>query len=262
MRDRLDAIATDEQLKKITAHVFGHQPTYSELFRYASYALPDRVVALINADVVLRNLELLESDAFFVEDNEPPLAMVLTVRTPRSPNFLRHCEKPVQDRCVGWTSAGKSYDGFVFKSPLPSTVRWDMLEEFQPLPVYMNEAGAENRAKQFLSASGFVLVNPCLHFLAEHWHCRRKMHHQDTRVDVKNHKHIIIRLGGWPIVPVSHNTRGLRCNDRFELPPPAGIALNRSTATQDDVGGGGALLHHSHRRGVRRRGAPGVVAVS
>mmetsp|Transcript_19848 Transcript_19848/g.61430 ORF Transcript_19848/g.61430 Transcript_19848/m.61430 type:complete len:379 (+) Transcript_19848:26-1162(+) len=234
VRERLDALATDEELRKITSHVVGFQPTYSELFRYASYALAGRLVILMNADVVLRNLHLLEGTAF-----DEKLAMVLTVRTPKSLNFQKHCERPVQDRCVGWTSAGKSYDGFVFKSPLPATVRWDMLEEFAPYPVYMNEAGAENRAKQFLTASGYTLVNPCLHHLAEHWHCRRKMHHQDTRVDVKNHKNIVVRLGGWPIVPVSSNTRGLRCNDEFDKVGANGTVLVAGSAAVSSSEGGG-----------------------
>ena len=208
LRDRLEAMATDRDLEKIRAHVFGHQPTYAELFRYASYALPGRIVSLMNADVVLRNLHRLDAAAFW---RPPPLGLVLTVREPTGPLYEHHCERRVADRCVGWQSAGKSYDGFVFATPLPATARYDMLEEFPPIPVYMNEYGAENRAKQFLFASGFDLVNPCLSRIAVHWHCRQKMHHQHDRVDVKNHKNIILRLGGWPLVPVNKDTRGLTC---------------------------------------------------
>ena len=181
----LDGVASWTELSKIQASVVGHQPTYAEIFKYASEELPGHLVALINADIVLRNLQLLDASAFKSDRdvNETLLkALVLTVRPP-SGNFKRHCPDIfLTDRCSS-AMGNSSYDGFVFKSPLPQTARYDFLEVARPRPVFMNENGAENRAKQFLMASGYELFNPCLANLTEHWHCSHKMHHQKKRVD-------------------------------------------------------------------------------
>ena len=211
-REKLDFLASDVDLQKITAHVYGHQPTYAELFRYASYGLPGRIVALMNADIVLRNMDLIDASAFD-DDEDSRLALALTVREATGA-FMRECSKEgrIIDRC---NEKGKgttySWDGFVFSSPLPATSRYDMLEEFRPVPVYMNEMGAENRAKQFMTASGYDLVNPCYCSLAEHWHCAAKMHRSSTRVDPENPS-LFYELGGDMGLPSGGaETRGIRC---------------------------------------------------
>mmetsp|Transcript_14096 Transcript_14096/g.42644 ORF Transcript_14096/g.42644 Transcript_14096/m.42644 type:complete len:377 (+) Transcript_14096:71-1201(+) len=222
--DKLDALATDDDVAKITAHVFGRQPTYAEIFRYASYALPNRVVALVNADVVLRNVDALDASAFEDDlrsdssslrssgEEEKRLAIALTVRQP-SGAFFRACDDPKKlvDRCdEKRKGVTYSFDGFVFASPLPATSRFDLLEEEKPIPVYMNEMGAENRAKQFIAASGHQVVDPCFRTLAEHWHCSGKMHHQRERVDPAN-SNLFYALGGDMGLPSAHDSRGLRC---------------------------------------------------
>mmetsp|Transcript_19247 Transcript_19247/g.59384 ORF Transcript_19247/g.59384 Transcript_19247/m.59384 type:complete len:341 (+) Transcript_19247:35-1057(+) len=204
---KLDAMATETQLQKITAHVLdGRQPTYADLFRYASTALEGRVVALMNADVVLQNLDLLDATAF-----DGNFSLVLTVRSPQGA-YGAQCGGRARDRCVNWLHAGSSFDGFVFRTPIPATSRFDLLEDVDPLPVYMNARGAENRAKHFLWASGFDMANPCLVNLAEHWHCSRaRMHHQEARVDLPKGQ---LPPGASQRVPVANYTKGLRC------PPP------------------------------------------
>ena len=207
---KLEKLATSRDLSKVTVHVFGRQPTYADIFRYASDELNGRVVALANADVVLRNLHLLDADAF---SEENLTALVLTVRDPTG-NFQRECRRHL-DRCdSSWGPAGNSYDGFVFRSPLPPTSRYDLLELFEPLPVYMNDNGAENRAKQFLAASGYDLFNPCLNNITEHWHCAPKMHHSRDRVDGGTE---LRAIGGGPKVPIAKNTRGLRCSSEVSV---------------------------------------------
>mmetsp|Transcript_12177 Transcript_12177/g.36706 ORF Transcript_12177/g.36706 Transcript_12177/m.36706 type:complete len:323 (-) Transcript_12177:67-1035(-) len=202
LAEKLDVLASHDELTKLTAHVYRHQPTYAELFRYASDALPHRLVALTNADIVLRNTHLLDASAF------QDFSLVLTVREPTGA-FGSSCARGrIRDLCVNFTWAGFSYDGFVFNSPLVATARYSLLEEAQPTPVYMNEMGAENRAKHFLAASGYELANPCLNRLAEHWHCTPKMHHQTRGVDPAHaSKHYMASRA----VKVAKDTRGLRC---------------------------------------------------
>ena len=201
------SLATEEDLEKVIAHKYGRQPTYADLFRYASEFLPDRVVALLNADVVLRNLHLLDHDAFY-----DPLALVLTLRPPTG---YSACHK-IKDKCdiTKYPSAGASYDGFIFIPPVQNP-RYDTLEQWEPNPVYMNENGAENRAKQFLSASGYRILNPCYNNLAEHWHCAPRMHYQLHNVTNKSLRFI----GGGKHVPVAKDTKGIRC------PPPLNFSL-------------------------------------
>ena len=218
---KLDIPATERQVEKISAHVFGRQPTYAELFRYASYALPGRVVVLMNADIVLRHLDRLDGDALYspaiTSSPEPPTAIALTTHEP-SGAFGASCPKgKIRDRCYTHTA---SYDGFIFASPLVPTARYDFLEAYEPFPVYMNENGAENRAKQFLSASGYLVVDPCRNRLAEHWHCAPKMHHSKTRVDARSP--IVELIGGPPRIPIAADTRGLRCPI---LPTEATLAI-------------------------------------
>jgi len=212
--EKLDALASRDQLEKVTAHVYGRQPTYAELFRYASYALPHRLVALTNADVVLRNLDLLDASAFTT--NTSLLTFVLAVRPPTGA-FASACPRKrfPADRCEGWWLGGYSFDGFIFHSPLVATARYDFLEDFLPVPVLMNEGCAENRAAQFLSASGYAVVNPCLRNIAEHWHCGPDMHHLGgVRVYVKHPTPEYLALGGngrVPAVKRLDDTPGLRC---------------------------------------------------
>ena len=212
-RERLEELATEQDLLKVRAHLYGHQPDYAELFRYASFALPGRVVALANADVVLRNLDRLDSQAFVVpeESNKTRVALALTVRPPTG-KFGQTCDKQLNDRCH--RNSGP-YDGFVFGTPLPATARYDLLEEFLPAPVYMNELAAEFRAKQFLVASGFDVINPCLNHLAEHWHCNSKKSHHQTAPVYADAWDLMVALGGKVELPAEKDTWGIKCpNER------------------------------------------------
>mmetsp|Transcript_16433 Transcript_16433/g.49674 ORF Transcript_16433/g.49674 Transcript_16433/m.49674 type:complete len:362 (+) Transcript_16433:176-1261(+) len=168
---RMDVEATALDLTKVTAHVFGEQPTSAQLFRYASYALSRRVVLLTNADVVFRNLNFLDGSAFLNRQ----FVLAFAVRKPTG-NFAATCAdlNVVIDRCdnLAW-----SFDAFAFYSPLVASARWDLLEELSPQPVYMNDNAAEHRVNSFLLHSGYAVYQPCLYNFTEHWHCQSKMHH-------------------------------------------------------------------------------------
>lgn len=166
-------------LQKLRVHVHGVQPTYAHMFRYADAKLRGRLVALLNADIVLRNTDMFDGDAF---DAHPPLALTISVRPPTG-YFLHTCLRPdgsvlpVADRCnlTTWRHSGKSWDVHVFKAPVVNA-RYDLLEQLRPYPVFMNAVGAEYRAGLFLSHSGYELHNPCRLNLAEHWHCTPPTH--------------------------------------------------------------------------------------
>lgn len=163
LRGRIHADA--KALAKIRAVVFGTQPTYAQLFQFANEHLHGRIVALMNADIRLKNLDRIDADAFYAS---PPLALVIAVEPPS----VRPCRRVPEDRCnvTLWQWAGSSWDVEIFKAPLVNP-NFDLLDKMPPAPIYMNEQGAENRAGFFLAAAGYELYNPCHNHLAEHWHC-------------------------------------------------------------------------------------------
>ena len=200
LSNKLDGASSDLDLQKIKAHVFGRQPTYAELFRYAN-ELSGRIVAVANADIVLRNMHLVDPEAF-LHGTTSPLAMALAVRPPTG-KFGSACQTNVDDRCISAT-----YDGFLVALPLVGTPRYDILEEFRPAPVYMNEWGAGDRAHQFLSASGYDIVNPCLANLTEHWHCStvpKRLSYSSSSSSSNNNDR-----RPWSPIPISTDSRGLR----------------------------------------------------
>ena len=193
----LEALATEAELGKLRTTVYGHQPTYAELFRYASIKFPHSVVALLNADVALRNTHRLDLQAFCDRKPgarmtsahvRPPLALVLSTRKPSTRRDPKTC-RPVVDRCswAAWRKAhasaaaatnlppGRSWDVTIFRAPLLSTADYSLLEVPSPSalstwpdrwqhllrPVYMNSNGAERRAVDFLLRAGYEVRNPC-----------------------------------------------------------------------------------------------------
>lgn len=203
---KLDAAADESQLGKIVAHVFGRQPAYVELFRYADRVLSGRLVAVGNADVVLRHLGALDADAF---EQEPPLALVLAVSMPNS-RFLDTCKRrsdllthDLMDRCSVWSGRGYSWDVEVFKAPLVNAC-YELLEFASP--IYMNSIGAENRVGHFLATSGYELFNPCRSLVVEHWHCEAKMHTKEKSISAA-------LLGPGGFVGPQTVTRGVRCTN-------------------------------------------------
>uniref|UniRef100_A0A6S8BBN0 Hexosyltransferase n=1 Tax=Aureoumbra lagunensis TaxID=44058 RepID=A0A6S8BBN0_9STRA len=233
--DKIDNIATEIELNKIEGRIFGRQPTYADLFRYANYALlynddtstilttSKKIISIQNADVVLRNLHLLDESAFTQREEKqlPPLALVLTVRWPTGKYFV-WCRKRQhllpKDRCVNWKDAGKSFDGFIFQIPFDfPKMKFYYLEVAKPRYVFANMNGAENRVKQFLSASGWTLLNPCLNYLAEHWHCVRQQTHHVGTDDRKGVYPTEISDTLSRIVPVDKDTIGLRCSSNVSI---------------------------------------------
>lgn len=168
--DKLDGLATIKDVEKVSATVVGRQPTYLDLFQYVDAELANRTVALANADVVLRHLDQV--------DELRNLVLVVSVRTPEGA-FGRGCSKAdrrifrLTDRCL-WERAGTSWDVFIFEAPLRNP-KYDILLE-PARPLFMNQWGAENVAGHFLASSGYELANPCLHGIAEHWHCSGRTH--------------------------------------------------------------------------------------
>jgi len=204
---RMDVEATAMDLTKVTAHVFGEQPTSAQLFRYASYALSRRVVLLTNADVVFRNLNFLDGSAFLTPDRLFVLAFA--VRKPTG-NFAATCQdlNIVIDRCdnLAW-----SFDAFAFASPLVASARWDLLEEVSPQPVYMNDNAAEHRVNSFLLHSGYDVYQPCLYNFTEHWHCQSKMHHTKGEYNVAPVDGGQDAFRGFGRIKPTRDFPGLRC---------------------------------------------------
>ena len=207
-RDRLDSIATWDDLEKLTAHVYGDQPTYSQIFRYASYALAGKLVILTNADVVFRNLHVFDSAVL----TEKPVVLLLAVRKPTG-KFAATCGSDgiqrVIDRCdkLAW-----SFDSYIFQSPITATARWDLFEEISPHPVYMNDNAAEHRTAAFLLASGYDLYQACLFNVSEHWHCLSKMHDTNgtqTVEPIDGDRHVTRR--GFAKIRPTHDIPGIRC---------------------------------------------------
>lgn len=184
---------------KVRTVVYGRQPTYSDLFRFASVHLAKRAVALLNADVVLRNLHLIDHQAL-----KSKVALVLPVRPPSG---AFKCAHDIPDRCnrSTWRFAGGSWDVEIFWSPLQGA-QYDLLDVMPPAPVYMNEQGAENRVGYFLTMSGYDVQDPCYNNLTEHWHCSvAHTHHSKRNVYVTSDA---VNKKGVFTVP-SVDTRGI-----------------------------------------------------
>ena len=225
----LEALATEAELSKLESTVYGHQPTYAELFRYASTKFPHSVVALLNADVAMRNTHRLDLQAFCHRlpdprmasaQVRPPLALVLSTRKPSTRRDPKTC-RPVVDRCswAAWRKAhdsaavaaglatnlppGRSWDVTIFRAPLLSTADYSLLEapspsvvstwpdrwQHLPRPVYMNNIGAEGRAVDFLLRAGYEVRNPCEVVHAEHVHCVPKKTHRPGNTSFKVEGH-------------------------------------------------------------------------
>lgn len=204
LRDRIQTDA--EALEKIRAVVFGTQPTYAQLFQFANEHLTG-IVALMNADIRLKNLDRIDADAFYAS---PPLALVIAVEPPS----FRPCRAVPEDRCnvTQWKWAGSSWDVEIFKTPLFNP-NFDLLDKMPPAPIYMNEQGAENRAGFFLAAAGYELYNPCHNHLAEHWHCWPSATHfkRDIRnVFLSSKASRGSRKGAY--VEPRRDTRGILCD--------------------------------------------------
>lgn len=157
-------------LNKLVAIVFGKQPTYAEMFKYADSKLSHSMVAILNADIVLHGLHRLDYEAF-----DSLIAHTIAVSTSKEGCGEDECSKP-----QGW-----SWDVHIFKSPLAPSVNYSLLEVTEPTPVYMNAMGAENRVGYMLKMGGYSLSNPCRDIVAEHWHCGAKEHFGRKRVDSK-----------------------------------------------------------------------------
>ena len=198
--------------QKLSGHIFGEQPTYWDMFQFADTSPlvgPGKLVAIANADVVLRHGERLDPELFHPSNSvvversseaagggavvrhfelQPrPLALVLSV-VPRQGahgcNVVNHCTQ---------SKVGLSWDVHIYESPLrnPAVTNGgervtshrthgrtvsDALNRSLLEGVYMNMIGAENRAGFFLHHAGYQLANPCSTVVAEHWHCALKEH--------------------------------------------------------------------------------------
>ena len=181
---------------KVRAHVFGRRPSYSELLRFASSQLPNKVVAVTRAHVVLRNAHVLDAAAF----QGRPLVVALAA-TPGA----CHNETPWWCDDGKWT--GLAFDGFIFRAPLPARASYWTLDEQEPTPIFLNDLGAGYRAMRFFTATGYDAVNPCKHHIADHFPAKRcntpsfSDHRITTEVPV-----------GWARLEPKTMTRGLLCD--------------------------------------------------
>jgi len=191
-QEHFNAVPTASRLeleRKLSCEGFGQQPTYADMLRYANAQWPSgSLVAVANADVMLRGADLLDQNSFaavplisdsssFEAQRIKPLALVLSVSLPPSDSLISGSSRDACgiDQC---NSVGKGYswDVHVFETPLAPTVNFSLLEAVEPQPVYMNSMGAENRVGWMLHKAGYELRNPCIDIRAEHWHCAAKTH--------------------------------------------------------------------------------------
>lgn len=177
--DKVDVRATPADLRKISARIFGRQPSYADIFDYANNHVGG-LVTLANADVVVRNLEAVDADSL----RRDKLVLVLSISPPTG-SYAKQCPRDdvLASRCEFWDLAyGVSWDAYVFSAPLLS-LNFSFLDPPEgKSPIYMNAINAENCAGNFLVASGYTLSNPCRTIKAEHWHCMgTKTHHDDSR---------------------------------------------------------------------------------
>jgi len=185
---------------------------YKDLFRAANH-LPQGTMAIVaNADVVFdASLRLLWPDALratptvFVLSVQPPegngyRGQYVDMIGERCPS-----ERLPVNRCTrDGVCPGCSWDVYVFAAPLPAAL------DLTALNVHMNVLGAENLVSErtcrvfgtrkkksrlsedciapsgslralcsrqvgnALEAAGIMLINPCLHIKAQHWHCEAK----------------------------------------------------------------------------------------
>lgn len=178
-------IMDDIGLQKLRCAPVEKQPTYAEFFRYANDALAGRTVVLANTDIAFDETLGLLDEGYLADGAH---AMVLSVLTPpysSQYSALFDSECPSKSRCAagkfdGFVWAGNSWDAYVFRAPLPSTMNLSRVDHV------MNLLGGENRAAYEIEvAGGLELSNPCYHVHAYHWHCMGEKMHTAARLTNK-----------------------------------------------------------------------------
>ena len=185
------------------------QASYPEMIYYACTKLGGERVLLSNTDVVFdSSLDRLERDRISFLDRQT--VYVFSVTAPRAdagPYLERfnnsgwpaRCAKEARTRCFlnetkqndersvqnkrisSSPRPGRSYDAFLFYSPLPVELLRDshwMYPKPYPRGIFMNNLGGEHVFGYLLRLMGMKLLNPCRFVPAWHWHCSgQKMHH-------------------------------------------------------------------------------------
>lgn len=165
----IDRPGTD--LDKIHAEIFGRHATYVDLLNYSNTRLAGRVVAMLNADIVLRNAARVD----LAELRRSSTVLTLSVTLPsgrygefcaaNATQFLRNeCNESNSKRGLN------SWDVFVFAAPIRGGPMQFHVFDFKG-PVYMNSWGGEYRALIFFRKMHYTWYNPCTTVIAEHWHC-------------------------------------------------------------------------------------------
>ena len=186
------------------------QASYPELIYYACTKLGGERVLLSNTDVVFdSSLDRLERDRISFHDRRT--VYVFSVTAPRAdagPYLERfnnsgwpaRCAKEARTRCFlnetkqndersvqnkrisSSPRPGRSYDAFLFYSPLPVELLRDshwMYPKPYPRGIFMNNLGGEHVVGYLLRLMGMKLLNPCRFVPAWHWHCSgQKMHYK------------------------------------------------------------------------------------
>lgn len=159
------------QLDKIHAEVFGRHATYVDLLNYSNTRLSGHVVAVLNADIVLRHAGRVDVAAL----HRTSTVLILSVTFPsgkygdfcakNATQFLRNeCNESNSKRGLN------SWDVFVFAAPIKGGPMQFQVFDFKG-PVYMNSWGGEYRALIFFRKMHYAWYNPCTTVIAEHWHC-------------------------------------------------------------------------------------------
>jgi hypothetical protein len=191
LRQWADVMSNKTRIRKAIGQKFRcvpsptmRQPTYKDFFEYANQTLSGELVLLANADIEFdESLRLIAPEPIM----DGKIGFVLSV-TPPTPNGHyrevfgrdcynhRRCSPGTYQNGVGGT-AGRSWDAYVFASPLPSSFNvWRVNN-------VMNILGAENVAAYQFEDVGIKLFNPCEHVHAFHWHCQGGKMHGGWHVD-------------------------------------------------------------------------------
>ena len=159
--------------KKVFLHHVTHDPSkdrynlqrksylYSEFLEFINVELAGSLVLLSNSDILFdESLEYAVPHYF----DSNPLIFCLSRYNYHCPNTECHHDFCLPSLCI--KSHGKSFDSFIFRSPVPKSL---VLEANHPQDII----GAENRLMALFSKHNYTVVNPCKSIITMHKHCVR-----------------------------------------------------------------------------------------
>ena len=189
---------------KLVVVTIKEQASYPDMVYYACTKLSGERVLLSNTDVVFdSSLRRLQRGNTSLIDQRTVYVFSVTAPRPdvgpyherfNNSGWPAQCAKEARTRCIlkeegsartprkrSGPRPGRSYDAFLFYSPLPVELLRDshwMYPTAYPRGIFMNNLGGEHVVGYMLRLMGMTLLNPCQFVPAWHWHCSgRKMHY-------------------------------------------------------------------------------------